>query len=339
MANLTLEDIAKKAGVSRSTVSRVINNQPNVRGIVRDRVMEVIKDTGYQPNMAARSLASQRTSMIGLVLMHSVTSFFTDPYFPRLVQGIAQRCTHHDNTLGLFLITSTEDEEKVFPRVSRSGLLDGVIVQAGHHGDPLVSRLEEIEIPKIIIGRPSNPDNVSYIDVENVEGAYIAVSHLLQNGHRRIGTITGPLDSSAGDDRQRGYLNALQERQIPVEEELIVEGDFSEAGGYHAMKKLLPVQPEAVFAASDIMAVGAMRAVREAGLKIPDDIAFVGFDDLQMPIPPNPLLTTVRQPIYRFGVTAVDILIDMINHENTTPRRVIMSTELVIRESCGSKYQ
>jgi LacI family transcriptional regulator len=301
--------------------------------------MEVIRDTGYQPNMAARSLASQRTSMIGLVLMHSVTSFFTDPYFPRLVQGIAQRCTHHDHTLGLFLITSTEDEEKVFPRVSRSGLLDGVIVQAGHHGDPLVGRLEEIRIPKIIIGRPCNPDSVSYIDVENVEGAYIAVSHLLQIGHKQIGTITGPLDSTAGDDRLKGYLSALQERHVPVDDNLIVEGDFSEAGGYHAMKKLLPAQPEAVFAASDIMAVGAMRAVREAGLTIPNDIAFVGFDDLQMPIPPNPLLTTVRQPIYRFGVTAVDVLIDMIDHDNSPPRRVIMSTELVIRESCGAKYQ
>ncbi|MBN1265653.1 MAG: LacI family DNA-binding transcriptional regulator [Anaerolineales bacterium] len=336
MANLTLEDIAKKTGVSRSTVSRVVNNQPNVREDVRLRVLEVIESTGYHPNLAARSLASQRSSMIGLVLLRSVSSFFTDPYFPRLVQGIAQRCNYYDNTLGLFLVETKEDEEKIFPRVSRSGMLDGIIVQAGHHGDPLMDRLMKSEIPLVFVGRPFHSDTVSYLDIENVEGSYTAVSHLLNLGRQRVATIAGPRESTVGIDRKQGYLNAMKERSIPVNEDLITEGDFSEESGYQAMKRLFPSHPDAVFAASDMMAAGAIRAIRESGLKVPEDIAIVGFDDLPMNIPINPFLTTIRQPIYRFGVSAVDTLMDQINNRISEPQRVIMKTELVIRESCGA---
>jgi LacI family transcriptional regulator len=336
MPNLTLEDIAKKAGVSRSTVSRVINHQPNVSEDVRARVWKVIDTTGYQPNVAARSLASQRSSMIGLVLPHSVSSFFVDPYFPNLIQGIAQGCNKYDHTLGLFLVATKEDEEKIFPRVSRSGLLDGVILQAGHHGDPMMGRMMSSNIPLVFVGRPFQSENVSYIDIENVDGSYNAVAHLIRLGYERIATIAGPAHSTVGIDRRQGYLLALRERGMPVDESLIVEGDFTEAGGYQAMKKLLPAEPNAVFAASDIMAVGAMRATREAGLEIPDDIAFIGFDDLPLATPPNPPLTTIRQPIFRFGVTAVETLIDLIENGAEPPRRIVMSTELVIRKSCGS---
>jgi LacI family transcriptional regulator len=336
VANLTLEDIAQKAGVSRSTVSRVINNQPNVRADVRERVWEVINATGYHPNVAARSLASQRSSMIGLVLPHSVSSFFTDPYFPHLIQGIAQGCNQYDQTLGLFLVATKEDEEKIFTRASRGGLLDGLIVQAGHHGDPIVGRLMNVNIPLVFAGRPFSEGEVSYIDIENVDGAYNAVSHLVRLGYKRIATIAGPEHSTAGLDRKQGYISALKDRDIDIDESLIIEADFSEAGGYQAMKDLLPSKPDAVFAASDIMAIGAMRAAREMGLSIPEDVAFVGFDDLPLSSPPSPSLTTVRQPIYRFGRTAVETLIDLIENGSEPPRRILMSTELIIRESCGA---
>lgn len=336
MANLTLEDIAKKAGVSRSTVSRVINHQPNVRDNVRARVWKVIHETGYHPNVAARSLASQRSSMIGLVLPHSISSFFTDPYFPHLIQGIAKGCNQYDQTLALFLVATKEDEEKIFPRVSRRGLLDGVILQAGHHGDPMIGRMINTSIPLVFVGRPFQSEDVSYVDIDNVDGSYNAVAHLVRLGYERIGTIAGPAHSTVGIDRRQGYLNALGERDVPVDETLIAEGDFTETGGYSAMQDLLQAKPDAVFAASDIMAIGAMRAVRDAGLAVPEDIAFVGFDDLPLSTPPNPALTTVRQPVYRFGVTAVETLIDLINNGSEPPRRIIMSTELVVRESCGA---
>jgi LacI family transcriptional regulator len=336
LADLTLEDIARLAGVSRSTVSRVVNNRPNVSEEVRKRVLEVIQSTGYHPHLAARSLASQRSWMIGLVLPHSVSSIFTDPYFPHLIQGIAQACNQHDYTLGLFLLNAEEDEEKIFPRVSRKGILDGVIVQTGHHGEPMVGRLIDSAIPLVVVGRPFQPKAVSYIDVDNVNAAHNAVTHLIRLGYQRIGTIAGPSESTVGIDRRDGYLKALTERGKSKDPALIVEGDFTESGGYYAMKELLNATPDAVFAASDIMAVGAMRAVREAGLRVPDDVAFVGFDDLPLPNSPDPPLTTVRQPILQFSTSAVEILLDLIENGVEPPRRVIMTTDLIIRESCGA---
>jgi len=339
VADLTLEDIAKQAGVSRSTVSRVVNNHPNVSEKNRKHVLEVIKTTGYQPNVAARTLASQRSWMIGLVVPRSVSSFFTDPYFPHLTQGIANGCNQHDYTLGLFLVDTKEDEDKIIRRVSRSGLLDGILVQAGHHGDQVIDRLVQSNLPLVVVGRPFQPKKVSYIDIDNVNAAYNAVSHLVRLGYQRIGTITGPMESSVGVDRLEGYRKALIDRGRTVDETLVTEGDFTEAGGYYAMRRLLSAKPDAIFAASDIIAVGAMRTTLEAGLHIPDDIAFVGFDDVPLVNHREPLLTTIRQPFHQFGVSAVEILIDLIENGTEPPRRVMMGTELIIRESCGASHR
>lgn len=335
MPSLTLEDVAKQAGVSRSTVSRVVNNLPNVREEVRARVLGVIGKTGYHPNAAARTLASQRSWVIGLVLPHSVSFFFTDPYYPHLTKGIAQACNQHNYTLALFLVGTKEDEEKIFPRVTHRGLLDGVIVQAGHHGDQqIIGHLVDAKMPLVVAGRPFRSDNVSYIDIDNVNASYNAVSHLIRLGYRRIGTITGPANSTVGIDRREGYLKALTERGANVDETLMVEGDFTETGGYYAMQKLLPAKPDAIFAASDIMAIGAMRATRESGLKIPDNVAFIGFDDFPIATLSDIQLTTVRQPVIQFGISAVELLIELIENGIQPPRHIIMDTELVIRDSC-----
>jgi LacI family transcriptional regulator len=334
-----LEDIARQAGVSRSTVSRVVNDQPHVREDVRERVLQVIQSTGYHPNVAARTLALQRSWMIGLVLPRNVSSFFADPYFPRLTQGIAQACNQYDYTLGLFLISTPDDEAKIYPRVSRKGWLDGILVQAGEIGDQLIDRLASSNVPLVVAGRPFNPDQVSYIDVDNVAAAYTAVTHLIDLGYKRIGTIAGVTNSAVCLDRKEGYLKALVEHGLAVDKSLIVEGDFTEMGGYRGMQRLLAARPEAVFAASDLMAIGGMRAAREAGLSIPGDIAFVGFDDLPFATIPDPSLTTIHQPIYEFGFKAVEILIDLIENGIKPSRRVIMETQLVIRDSCGAKQK
>lgn len=336
MAELKLEDIAKLAGVSRSTVSRVVNDDPNVSDATRQRVKEVISRTGYYPNIAARVLASQRSGMIGLVLPQSVSFFFTDPYYSFLTQGIAQACNQYEYTLALFLVESFEDEDKIFPRVTHTGLFDGILVQAGHHGDRLLDRLGRFGMPIVVIGRPSHMSNFSYVDVDNVSAGYNATSHLVRLRYNRIGTITGPLASTVGSDRLDGYRKALRKRVSGVDEALIIEGDFTEEGGYFAMRQLLHASPDAVFCASDLMAVGAMRTVREAGLKIPEDIAFVGFDDLPLAKRAEPQLTTVRQPIDQLGSEAVGILLDLINTGIEPPRRVILETDLIIRDSCGS---
>jgi len=337
--NLTLEDIARNCGVSRSTVSRVINNHPNVSEKVRKRVQKEIKNTGFRPHAAARALVSQRSWTIGLVLPRSVQSFFTDPYYPRLIQGIAQGCNQMKYTLGLYLITDAEDEEEIFPRLSRRGSLDGILFQSDQMGDQLIGRLAASDIPLVIIGRPFHNENLSYIDIDNVSAAISAVNYLADLGHQRIGTITGPLNTTVGIDRKAGYIQGLQERGIPVNDALIVEGDFTEEKGFDGLLRLLPARPEAVFAASDRMAFGAIRAAREKGLNVPEDISIIGFDDLPISNPVNLPLTTVRQPIYEFGIQAVDLLNDLITNGATPARRIIMGTEIVSRSSCRDKLR
>src|SRR4030066_1044388 len=209
MPDLTLEDIAKQAGVSRSTVSRVVNDDPNVSDKVRNRVQEVIQSTGYHPHAAARSLASQRSWMIGLVLPRSVSNFFIDPYFPRLTQGVAQACNQHNYTLGLFLVDPKEDERRIFPRISRKGLLDGILLQTAQMGDKLIDRLVNSNFPVVVAGRPFNANGVSYIDVDNINAAHNAVYHLVHLGYKRIGTITGRMNGTPGIHRQEGNINAI----------------------------------------------------------------------------------------------------------------------------------
>ncbi|MEN4012072.1 MAG: LacI family DNA-binding transcriptional regulator [Chloroflexota bacterium] len=337
MSELTLEDIAKKAGVSRSTVSRVVNNHPNVRETVRNRVMQVIQEAGFHPNAAARALASQRSWVIGLVLPRTVGAIFVDPYFPRLTQGVAQACNLYNYTLALFLVASPADEAKIYPRISRKGSLDGVIVQSGQIGDQLIERLSNAGMPLVVAGRPFYEGSVSYIDVDNVQSTFEAVNHLISIGRRQIATISGPSNSTVGIDRLQGYLNALKAAGLPVNQDLIVAGDFTERGGYQAMQQLLPRKPDAVFAASDAMAVGGMRAVKEAGLSIPRDIAFVGYDNIPLINQPEPPLTTVSQPVTQFGFETVVMLIDLIENGIMPPRRMMMETELVVRESTLGK--
>ncbi|MCD4752896.1 MAG: LacI family transcriptional regulator [Anaerolineaceae bacterium] len=337
MPELTIEDIARKAGVSRSTVSRVLNRRVNVRDDTRQRILDVINSTGYRPHAAARTLASQRSEMIGLILPHSASTFFTDPYFSYLIKGIAQACNSYDYTLALFLAETLEAQATLFPRVSRKGLVDGIIIQSGHHGDQaIIHELSQINLPVIVAGRPMHEDGLNYIDIDNIAASQIAVEHLIKLGRKRIGTITGPLESSVGIDRLEGYRNALINGGMEINQKLIVTSDFTEAGGHTAFKKMLLTKPDAVFAANDNMAVGAIHAAREAGLSVPEDLAVVGFDDIPITNVTDINLTTVRQPVVEFGFTAVTALIDMINNGSKSGKHIYLETELVIRDTCGA---
>jgi LacI family transcriptional regulator len=335
MSNLTLEEIAKLADVSTATVSRVINNYPHVRKNVRQRVLNVIEETGYQPNLAARSLASNRTNVVGLVIPNSVSNFFTDPYFSRLTEGIAFACNENDYILSLFIFTSKEIEGRLFPRVTRRGMVDGIIIQSTGLYDEALDFISKGDIPYVVAGRPMNSPGASYIDVDNVAGAYKATKHLLQLGHRRIATTTGTLDTSVGKDRLEGYRNALQDSRIDIDERLVAEGDFTELSGFYTAKRLLIHEPDAIFVASDTMAIGVMRALREENIDVPQDIALVGFDDLPPARNSVPPLTTIRQPVRRFGIKLVETLVDILVNGPSPPRKIIFDTELVIRDSCG----
>lgn len=331
---MNIEQIAKLSGVSRSTVSRVINDDPNVSDKTRHKVLEVVKRLNFHPHAAARSLAAGRTRVLGLVIPMGVSALFTDPYFPLLIQGVSSACNAHDHSVMLWL-AEPEYERRTIRQVLHSNLIDGVILASQLNDDPVGQALIDGDLPFVLVGRHPTNNNVNYADVDNMASAREAVTHLLRLGRRRVATITGPQNMIAGVDRRVGYEAALRQRGLSIEPELIADGEFTEAGGYAAMRRLMPHQPDAVFAASDMMALGAMRALREAGRRVPEDVAVVGFDDMPFAASTTPALTTVRQPVHRTGAVAAETLIDLIEHPGSQPRRIVLPTELVIRQSCG----
>ena len=327
---LTLEDIARLSGVSRSTVSRVINAEINVKDETRRKVQQVINSYNFQPNLVARGLASGRTNVIGVVIPASVGVIFTDPYFPKLLQGVSAACNSRDYSVMLWL-AEPEYERRMTSRILHNGLVDGVVVASIPMNDPIIESLLESKMPFMLVGRHPTMD-VNSLDVNNVQAGCRATRHLIDLGYQRIATITGLLNQVGGYDRYQGYLKALREANYPVRQELVVEGDFSEESGFNSMQKLLQYKPDAVFVASDTMAFGAMRALREANLRIPADVAIVGFDDIPASANTVPPLTTVRQPISQMGVKAAEVLISVIETGTKTTQKIIVDTELIVRE-------
>lgn len=328
-----LAEIAKESGVSRSTVSRVINNDPRVSPQTRLRVQEVIRRLNYQPNPMARSLAGGHSRIIGLVIPMGMGRLFTDPYIPQLIQGVSTACSA-SGYLVMLWAAEPEEERRTMQQILQNPMLDGVIISSMLMDDPLLEALPDSQIPFVAIGRhPGNP-NIHFVDVDNIRSSREMVDFMLRQGSRRPGTICGPLRMIAGVDRLQGFREALEQWDLPVLPELIVEGSFTEESGYVGMQKLLPQHPDAVFAASDAMAVGALRAINEAGLQVPGDIALTGYDDMPFAASLNPPLTTVRQPILKVGAAAVETLIDVIERDGDNLHQVILPTELIIRESC-----
>lgn len=331
---LTLEDIAQLTGVSRSTVSRVINGDQNVAERTRQKVLGVIKDINFQPNLAARGLAVGRTGVLGLVIPTSVSAIFTEPFFPLLIQGVSSACNASDYSVMLWL-AEPEYERRTISRILYSGLVDGVVVSSAQTDDTIINSLAENKLPFILVGRHPTSEAYSYVDVDNRVAAYQAVMHLFRLGRRRVATITGPQNAAPGVERYQGYQDALRERNLPIDPDLVIFGDFTEACGYASMQRLLAHKPDAIFAASDAMALGVIRAAREAGLQLPQDLAIVGFDDIPQAAQSIPALTTVRQSIPRMGASAAEALIDMVENGSEPPRHLILPTQLIIRDSCG----
>ncbi|MEV0587599.1 LacI family DNA-binding transcriptional regulator [Nonomuraea sp. NPDC050310] len=332
----TLEAVAALAGVGRGTVSRVINGSPNVSEKARRAVLDAIDQLGYVPNRAARTLVTRRTDTVALVVSESELRVFDEPYFAGTIRGIATYLAETGLQL-ILAMSQSRSEHKRLEEYLTGQHVDGVLLLSLHGADPLPGRLEDRGVPTVLGGRPVGLDpaqfqRLSYIDIDNRTGARQAAKHLLGLGRERIATIAGPQDMGVGVDRLAGYRDALS---AAGRRELVAYGDFSEASGATAMAALLEADPDldAVFAASDLMAVGAMRALKTAGRRVPGDVAVVGFEDAKVALHTDPPLTTVHQPTEAMGRQMAQLLVARINGEQPQHQVVILDTHLVPRGS------
>jgi len=310
----------------------VINDHQNVNQQTRAHVQEVIQQLNFHPNRAARRLAGGRTRVLGLVIPAEISRLFNDPYFSILIQGVTAFCTDQDYSVMLWLAEPTY-ERRMIGQILHNGLIDGLIVSSFISNDPIVRSLTSGALPYVLIGRSLHQENAWCIDVDNIASANHAVEYLISKGRRRIAHISGPRNTLVSEDRANGYRAALKKYNLSEDRKLMVEGDFSEVSGYLAVKKLLQQHPDAIFAASDAMALGALRAILEAGFIIPDDIAVIGFDDIPMAAHAIPPLTTIHQPIQEMGAAASELLITQIENPPSAPCQNILPTRLVLRSS------
>ncbi|MEV0348292.1 LacI family DNA-binding transcriptional regulator [Nonomuraea sp. NPDC050680] len=330
MRRPTLEAVAARAGVSRATASRVVNGQTTVAPEIRDAVLRAIDELGYLPNPAARSLVTQRTDSIALVVSEPPTRVFSeDPLFATAIRSASVELEAADKQVVLMLASSPKSHARV-ERYIAGGHVDGVMLISMHGADPLPAALSHLRVPVVSYGRPAVPVNIPYVDNDNVGGAEAAVRHLVEAGRRRIATIAGPQDMIGGQDRLTGYRNILRDSD---RRSIVAVGDFTRQSGAVAMRQLLGDDPglDAVFVANDLMAVGALQSLRLAGRRVPDDVAVVGFDDIEAAKYTEPPLTTVRHPVPEQAAAMVRLLLGLFTGGPAEP--VILPTELVVRES------
>ena len=328
----TLEMVAAAAGVSRSTVSRVVNRSPNVRAEVIDAVQRAIAELNYVPNRAARSLAGRHTYAIALLVPEDAGRFFGDPYFASIVQGITTTLDESDYVLNL--LVDSEGPTGKTRRYLQGGNVDGALVVSHHAGNTHLREVNE-SLPVVFGGRPAVPDiGPSYcVDVDNIGGARQATSHLVGLGRRRIATITGPSDMPAAQDRLTGWQQVMDEAGLVAD--AVQNGDFSTAGGAAAMRALLEQAPDldAVFVASDLMARGALATLAERGRRVPEDVAVLGYDDSPAATSAAPQLTTVRQPSVDMGARMTEMLLGLLVGREPESRACILQTRLVVRDT------
>jgi DNA-binding LacI/PurR family transcriptional regulator len=327
----TLEKVALRAGVSRATVSRVVNGAPTVHPRIRDTVLRAVRELGYVPNPAARSLVTQRTDSYALVVPERASRVFSDDqFFPGVIRGVHQELEEADKQLVLMLASSATNYDRI-ERYAIGGHVDGVMFASLHGADPMPAALARLGIPVVANGRPLGRRTVPYVDVDHAGGVGLAVGHLLKRGRTRIATIAGPQDMVAGIERLAGYRTALRGSR---RRSIVAVGDFTRESGAAAMRELLDDDPrlDAVFVASDLMAEGALRTLRHAGRRVPDDVAVIGFDDVELARYTEPPLTTVRQPISDIGRVLAGQLLRLADGEDIAPE-VILPTELIVRES------
>ncbi len=335
---ITIKDIARVANVSHTTVSRALNNKSRIRNETKEKILSIARELNYRPNFIARSLVMKRTKTLGLVI-----TTIANPFYTELAQGIETTV----RGLGYnIILCSTHNDisiEKQYIEMLRSKGVDGIIFTSAHMGDPNIGELAEEGFPIILVNRrtyhPIVKEKVDYVGVDNLLGGFLAVEHLIKLSHKRIGVIGGSSESSVGFERLEGGRKALATYGLEEKGDYFLEGDFLRESGYQGGKRFLKMAepPTAIFATNDYMALGAYQAISEEGVRIPEEMALVGFNDIEFSAMKGIELTTIGQKKYEMGAIAVKTLVEKIEGSETKPltKEIILKPELIIRKTCG----
>lgn len=334
--DLTMKDIAERAGVSVATVSRVLNNTKPVSSELKKKVLDIVKETGYKPNALARSLIKQRTGTIGVIIPDMDNETFAD-----LIKGIELITDRNDHVI---LVTNTMGEVKkeleMF-NLFEEKRLDGIIFSGVSLTEKHIDFFEKYKIPTVLVGQTFNKLDFPSVTIDNFQASFDITEYLIELGHQNIGMIRGPLyDIQAGKERLLGYKTALRENDFPVNNDFIIEGDFTITSGYKAMEEIWSneLKPTAIFSASDKMAIGALNYCLDHGLKVPEDVSIAGFDDMELATAVRPALTTIHQDQVEKGIKTADILLDLIEKEEKESYNIQLPYSLIERDStCARK--
>jgi LacI family transcriptional regulator len=334
---ITIKDIARIANVSHTTVSRALNNQSRIKNETKETILTIAKELNYRPNFIARSLVMKRTKTLGLVI-----TTIANPFYTELAQGIEAMARKLGYNIILCSTHSDLGTEKLYIDMLRSKGVDGIIFTSAHMGDPNIVDLAEDGFPLMLVNRrtyhPMVKELVDYVGIDNIQGGFLAVEHLIKLGHRRIGIIGGSSESSVGFERLDGGKRALAAYGLNQIDDYFLEGDFLKESGYRGGLKFVKMAepPTAIFAANDYMALGAYQAVMEEGLTVPEEIAIIGFNDIEFTAMKGIELTTIGQKKYEMGALSVESLVDKIEGRRVgPPREIILKPELIIRKTCG----
>lgn len=331
--HVTIIDVAREAGVSYTTVSRVVNNKEHVRPETRERVLMAMTRLGYVVDQRARSLAGWHSQVIGLLVHDLGTS-----YIGEIIRGIEAELAPAQYDLLLYTTHRRKTKESVYVTTLTRGMADGLLIVLPRDPGAYMETLRSSNFPYVLIDHRGTGEETSAVTAANWQGGYTATEYLIKLGHRRIGHITGALDQGCARDRLEGYKAALADHGIAFDPGLVQEGDFFQPAGYAGARALLNLSdpPTAIFAANDVMAFGAMEAIRECNLRIPEDISVMGFDDIPEAARVHPPLTTVQQPLQEMGRLATHMLLERIKDPELAPRRIELPTRLIVRQSCQS---
>lgn len=332
---ITIKDVAKRAGVSPSTVSRVISGSTRISPATTAKIKEIMEELGYHPNIMAKSLVCKTTNTLGIILPRPAEELFLNLFFSEFIRGIVSHASRAGYDLMMTSGASEREEVEAITRLVKGRRVDGILLLSSRKNDPVISFLVKDEFPFVLIGRSPEHPGITSVDNNNIQAAYDATKHLISLGHKRIGFVSGPPHLVISQDRMEGYQKALKEYGLPMKQQWIVEGEFLQESGYRAMSLImsLPERPTALVIIDDVVAIGVLRGLTEIGYSVPDDISIVSFNNIAMAQLTHPPISSIDIGIYQLGYTASQTLIANISGDNNHQNRILIPHRLIVRES------